>query len=372
MTTTPWCRCWASLLEEMPSDQFKYLVLDEVSYIDAWDRGVKYLVDAGLLENTCLILTGSDLLLVQEARLRLPGRRGTADRVDFHLHPLSFAETLALKGLVPAAEQPRLLAATTPLAPDLVGLLLEAFDTYLAHGGFLRAINDLARHQRILPATLAVYSDWIRGDMGKRGKQEPYLREVLGAILKRYGTQVSWNALARDLSIDHPSTVSDYIQLLASLDVVFVQAALAEERLAAAPKKARKVVFKDPFIYHAVRSWLEPSSEPYETQILPLLASPEQTGPLVEACVAAHCARRVPTFYIKGKGEIDVAYVHRGRFWPVEIKWTGQLRPKSLKQVLKYPQAQIWSKTSGAAPIMGIEVGFLPLALMGLEGLVSP
>jgi len=64
------------------------------------------------------------------------------------------------------------------------------------------AINDLQEHGIVQTATYATYSDWIRGDMAKRGKQEQYLREILGAILKRYAGQVTWNGLAKDLSVD--------------------------------------------------------------------------------------------------------------------------------------------------------------------------
>lgn len=54
----------------------------------------------------------------------------------------------------------------------------------------------MAKQDTVKPATLATYSDWIRGDVLKRGKQEIYLREVLGAIMDRYGSQVTWNALS--------------------------------------------------------------------------------------------------------------------------------------------------------------------------------
>ena len=49
---------------------------------------------------------------------------------------------------------------------------------------------------------------------------EVYLEDVLGAVVRRYGSQVTWNALARDLSIDHPATVADYLGLLARMDVL--------------------------------------------------------------------------------------------------------------------------------------------------------
>lgn len=70
---------------------------------------------------------------------------------------------------------------------------------------------------------------------------------------------------------------------------------------------------------------------------------------------------------------MDLAYVEGGRFWPVEVKWTGQVRPKSLKQVARYPNSRILAKTSGTKQILGVPVEFLPLALWRLEeGSLSP
>ena len=108
------------------------------------------------------------------------------------------------------------------------------------------------RGPRVEPATLHTYADWVRGDVSERGKHEHSLREVLTAILERLGSQVTWNVLTRALSIDHPKTIEHYVALLARMDAVFVQPALREDRLAAAPKTARKVMFTDPFIGHAV------------------------------------------------------------------------------------------------------------------------
>jgi len=363
-------RILTELLQKMPADGINYILLDEVTYIRDWDKAIKYAADAGLLEKTELILTGSDLLVIQEARMRFPGRRGQADIVDFHLHPLSFGEVLKLKNRLSPANLESLINGQGEPSPEIEQLLLEEFTRYLAHGGFLTAINDLARFERVLPATFNIYSDWIRGDLLKRGKQENYLREILAALAKRHGTQVTWNALARDLSIDHPTTVGEYTTLLASMDAVFIQPALIEDKLIGAPKKARKVVFNDPFIFHALNSWLNPVGDPYAEQVLPCLDDPNQISHLVEACVSTHFARRFPTYYIKAEGEIDIAYVDRGRFWPVEVKWTEQLRPKSLKQAAKYPNSRILAKNTTPEGIMGIKVEFLPLALLYLDAAI--
>jgi predicted AAA+ superfamily ATPase len=353
-------------LDTMPGDDLAYLILDEVTYIRDWDKGVKYMADAGMLQRVEMFLTGSDLSIIKEARMRFPGRRGDSATVDFHLYPLTLLETVRLKERFTLDELDALVSADTVPTAAIMDRLYQEFDDYLVHGGFLTAMNDLAKHSSISPATFSTYSDWIRGDVLKRGKQDHYLREILGAIVKRYGSQTTWNALARDLSIDHPKTVSDYVELLAALDAAFIQPALIEDKLTAAPKKARKLMFTDPFIFHAVRSWLTPVADPYSQQASTLLSDPEWTGRLVEATLVTHYRRYYPTFYIKAEGEVDLAYIAQNRFWPVEVKWTGQIRPKDLKQITKYSNGRILTQSQQFGHILDVPTEPLPVALLRL------
>jgi len=360
-------RLLGDLLKEMPDSDLNYVLLDEITYINNWDKGIKYLADAGILESTVLVITGSDSVFIKEARMRFPGRRGVSGKVDFHLYPLSFFEFVKLHKRITSDEFDLLLESQKAPPEELIGRLFEEFECYLVHGGFLTAINDMAAHGRILPATFYTYSDWIRGDVLKRNRQEHYLLEILEGIVKRYGSQITWNALADDLSIDHPKTVADYIGLLVSMDAVFVQAALSEEKLLASPKKARKLMFADPFIFHAVKAWLKPCEDPFHEQVKELLLDSEWSAKLTEACVATHYRRHFPTYHIKARGEVDIAYVYGNRFWPVEVKWTGQLRPKQLKQISKYPNGIILTRSKQTGQIQGIPTTPLPLALLGLD-----
>jgi len=349
-----------SLREEMKTDGIHFLIIDEVTYIRDWDKAVKFMADSGQTENMVLLLTGSDSMLIQQARTRFPGRRGVADRVNFHLYPLSFREVVNLKYGFEAVEE--------QLEKDSCTFLKNELLAYMEHGGYLTAINDIVKHQRILPATLRTYADWIRGDMLKHGKQEHYLREILSAVIKRYSSQVSWNALSRGLSIDHPKTVSDYIDLLVSMDALFVQHALQMDKLTPAPKKARKVMFTDPFILHAARSWLQADAEPYESMIKPLIADAEWRGKLVESIVVTHFSRLQPTYYIKtSKGEVDLAIVHERIIFPIEIKWTSQLRSQDLKLVRNMDQGRVWANVPGQLDFDGMIIAPLPLSLYNIE-----
>lgn len=352
-----------SLLGEMQGP-IKYLIIDEVTYIKEWDKAIKYAADIRLFDNVIVILTGSDLALIKQTRMTFPGRRGNAAKVNFHLYPLSFREYVEL---VSNDDWSQILDDKNNLAPDSIASLYEKFNHYLLHGGFLTAINDMASHGKILEATLSTYAEWIHGDMLKRGKSEHYCREIIEALIKRYGSQLSWNAIADTLSIDHPNTVADYCHLLESMDALFIQAALIEDKLTAAPKKARKMFFSDPFIFHALRYWLAPVANPYQEQMIKMTSDAESSSQLVEACVATHFKRFYSTYYIKAAGEIDVAYVFEKRFWPIEVKWRNQLRPKDIKQVLKYPNARILSRVDSYSVIEGIPIEPLPLALLELD-----
>lgn len=343
-------------LEAMPSEAIKYLILDEVTYIKEWDKGIKYAKDAGMFDNTVVFLTGSDTGFLKEARMRFPGRRGKATRTDFHFYPLSFRETVFLKrGITSKDDVP-------------IELLYQEFQAYLVHGGFMTAINDIAQHNAILASTLTTYSDWIRGDILKRGKHERYLREIILSVFKRYGSQVTWHSLAKEQSIEHPQTIIEYISLLEEMDALYVQQALVEDELAAAPKKARKVYVADPFIYHALYSWIHPENDPYNTQIKKLMLDPTGTSQLVEACVVTHFRRYWPTYYIKGNsGEVDVAYVKDKKFWPVEVKWTNQIHSHELQQLEKYKNGLLLTKRKEAGLLGTIPTAPLPLSLFQLH-----
>ena len=172
--------------------------------------------------------------------------------------------------------------------------------------------------------------------------------------------------LASDLSIDHPMTVANYLELLARMDVLIVQHALREDRLGPAPKKARKVVLSDPFIFHAVRSWLTPVDDPFAAQVETVLANPDWTGEAADACAVAHHHRMHPTYYIKGEGEVDIAFVEGTVFQPVEVKWTGQIRSSDLKQARKYDNSLVCSRIATAKRIHGLPNELLPLHLLRL------
>ncbi len=122
----------------------------------------------------------------------------------------------------------------------------------------------------------------------------------------------------------------------------------------------------DRFIFHALRAWFLPSADPYQTQVLPALNNKVICTQLVKACVATHFNRYYPTYYIKSTGDVDIAYVRQKHFWPVQVQWEDELRAKDIKQMTKYPNSLILSKTQKYTELKDIPTIPLPLALLSI------
>lgn len=345
--------------------------VDEVNYIPEWDRAIKFIADAGLLESCSLVLTGSDIVIIKDAMKRFPGRRGPAVRANFHYYPLSFREYITLKSSLPRdaiqeiIESPYSGLRGSALLEKVMPVLHEEWKSYLITGGYLTAINDLGRGGRIEHHTFATYWEWIVGDVLKHHKTENYLREILSGILKRYNTPLTWNALAKDLSIDHHKTVADYCDILSQMDAIHIHPCLLEHKLTAAPKKPRKIYFTDPFIHHAVFTMLTELGDPWGDYLAKLATGNEEAlAPYVEAAVVTHFRRKYATYYLKNAGEIDLAYVSGRKIFPIEIKWTSQLRQKDLAPIAKHPSGVIAAKVDRVFDLGPNMVVPIPILLM--------
>lgn len=332
------------LIEEFYQEgQRQFLIIDEVNYVEDWDKSIKFLADAGFFDQMTVILTGSDSVILRDAMKRFAGRRGKADKVDFIFYPLSFKEFVLLKepGLAgPLKNITSDLWTYTEIKYELYHeTLLELWRSYSIHGGYLPAIQACWNGLNTVPISVfRIYQEWIIGDILKHKKTENYLREVLKGILTTYATQVSFNTLARFLSIDHPKTVSDYCHILSDMHALRIVQALDENRMAGAPKKNKKLYFCDPFIYHAVKDMLSRSKEeslPDVSALMPALA---------EGVLMDHLNRHGEAFYIKGvKGEVDAALLKDSGFLPIELKYSTIIREHELKQIYRYPKGIIAS-----------------------------
>ncbi len=318
-------------LDSTANEKF-LLIIDEITYVKHWDRVIKSLADEGYFTHGICVLTGSDTLILKEAAMSFPGRRGKSAQTDFHIYPLTFSEyvTLVNPNLNPTTE-----------------LLYNLFQNYLICGGYLRAINDLAEYGEVTPATFMTYEHWIRGDFLKREKKENYLFAILHALLTIGVSQISFSALTQKIGLMSKETCIDYIKLLERMDILFELEAFDQNKKQGFPKKDRKFHFFDPFIQRTIARWLV--NEGYANSI-------DLEPSLVEATVASHCYRFGKTFYFKGnQGEVDVIWLKEKTIQAIEVKWSNQLRPNDLKTLKQFKHSLILGKNQQEGLIENIK-----------------
>ncbi len=300
-------------------DKTFLLIIDEITYVKDWDRVIKSLADEGYFRKGLCLLTGSDTVILKEAAMRFPGRRGSADQTDFHLYPLSFREYV------------NLVSKKKKVAGQLQTLFLD----YLKCGGYLPAINAIGKNNTISNATFLIYEQWIRGDFIKRGKSEGVLVDVITALLKTGVSQISYSKLTQKIGTVSKDTVIEYCNLLERMDVLLILQAFDQNNKRGFPRKDRKFHFIDPFIHHTLNNWCHREG---------LISDQELENTLVEAIVASNCNRFGKTFYFKGQGEVDVIQLINNKVVAIEVKWANQVRPNDLRMLKQFPNAKILTK----------------------------
>ena len=319
-----------TFLDAVPNEPF-LLIVDEVTFVRDWDRVIKALADEGQFQRGICLLTGSDSLILKEASMRFPGRRGRAEQVDFHLQPLSFRQYVDLV----AGKKNHSNSS-----------LAELFNQFLKSGGYLRAINDVALYGEISSSTYLTYEQWIRGDFLRKNKSEMNLLLLLKALCNNGVSQISYSKLTQNIGLMSKDTCIEYCNLLERMDILFNLQAYDQNKQQGFPKKDRKFHFFDPFIQHTIVRWLQ--REGY-------LNGNILESNLVEACVASHCYRRGRAFYFKGQGEIDVIMKTHQALSAVEVKWSETIRPQDLKMLHQFDDSTVLHKSAAEGQIEEIK-----------------
>ncbi|HML27208.1 MAG TPA: DUF4143 domain-containing protein, partial [Methanomethylovorans sp.] len=110
--------------------------------------------------------------------------------------------------------------------------------------------------------------------------------------------------------------------------------------------KDKKVYFKDPFIFHSLRSWVSGSGNYFDSSV-DYINDPTEKGKLVECIVHSHLVRLMyntfPSdvfspedhiFYMKTKRGTDIDYILKsknGEFLAIELKYQNQLQSSDYK-----------------------------------------
>lgn len=251
-----------------PGDEPCLLLLDEVTAVSMWARGVKALWDAGLTRRDTVVCTGSSAVDLARQELEgLPGRRGSG--LDHLLLPQSFGSFAhAVDSRIPPS--PRLSIAEM-LDRDgrqllerhlaFVPALNDALERYLVFGGLPAAVVEAAAGAPApSPAITRVIWDSVSREVRKRGASEPALRALLERVIRSLGSKTSWSTVAREMDMalggrkvpPDARSVSSYVEFLGQcyelMTIYFWKVGSDTNDLS----RDKKLYFGDPLLQTAV------------------------------------------------------------------------------------------------------------------------
>lgn len=353
-----------------PSERLA-VFLDEVTYVDRWQRAVKHLWDLGLLQGVTVIVTGSHALDIRRGAELLPGRRGERADVDHLLLPLDFggfwdATRSGTPADLPSLDEDSLWELARGGSEGLLPFAAWAAEAegamadFLLSGGFPLSVRHL-REAGIPPHVFQTYLHWVRGDFLKLGKSEEYLRAVIARIIEVLSTPVSWQDLASGTALGSHHTVQDYVEALEASFVVRTVYRYNPAKDTGFLGKNRKLYFTDPFLYHAFRAWIRGATDPFALA-RGAVGEPALAGKLMEATVIEHALRRFPgrVYYWRNRAEVDLAVKTRHGLVPIEVKYQGTVGPHDVRP-LKHLGGGILVSRGTFAVLDGVPV--LPTAL---------
>lgn len=290
----------------------KVVLLDEISFVDKWDRAVKHAVDAG--QTNILMVTGSHAFDLKRGSDRMPGRFDGGG--DFNLLPMSFSEFQQMRAQAGWRSDSR----------------LEELRCYFRVGGFPTAVSEGGERGKLIGKTLSTYWKWLAGDVVRLGKQESYLSELLVQLASVLQTPTSLQNICSKTGIGSHNTVSEYIEVLEACFAVRSLLAIDLDTGAARPKKNRKIYFTDPLIYWLAldRAGIKAPAD-YEQKLAELVAH--------EALAQGY--RRFG-YFSNQNGEIDFV---KASEWALEIKWSPVATKLSKSYYTQmFPWKSVWTQ----------------------------
>ena len=348
-----------------------YLLFDEITAIADWNLELKRLADQGATRRAVILCSGSSAPRLKEKAELLPGRGLEGD--ERYIKPLSFrefvlqaagylAEVVPSEELVirierlqsvlsryeidlevPLEEIKKVVSELVPYKRELQYLLR----LYLITGGIPLVINHYLENryqdsqEKIDPQVAEIFIRSVLGDLTQLKRQETVAREVLRALVAKYGSRYSFSSLSHELERHH-LTIIDYLTLMQESFILFVLYAYDFGRREVKDKGHKKVYFLDPFIYYSVKSYL--SGREVWKVITETLEDEDRLGGLVEGVVISHLLMHKEVPYLReGRAFLWTYYDRAGRgldavlglakgYRAVEVKYQAQVDERDLKK----------------------------------------
>ncbi len=227
----------------------KFVYLDEVSFVEGWQRAVKQFLDSEKSSGVTLYVTGSSSINLKKELM--PGRK-----IRFlEFLPLSFRDFLLSFGSIRLkqflennkADNFKNAMEYAKSAITHSEEIKKWFEMYIRTGGYPDAIFDYIKNGKISDDLYDVHWNAFVSDISKDKKSAEIATAIIYGIVESYSSKINLSNIARMQGIKSHVTVREYLESFEDLFVSKGVFPVAGRRYVF--RKERKIYFNDPFLY---------------------------------------------------------------------------------------------------------------------------
>lgn len=237
-----------------------YIFIDEITLVKNWSKGIEYLIQAGKLNNSILVLAGSSFL---DGRFKKVERlkkniNFSVDTINLIVSSLNFFDFINLlnpeftKELMEGLGSPNIKKAKFIRHYKKFDYFL---DIYFLTGGFLSTIVNFKKEGGV---DGKIYNDHflsLMGDLLKMNRDPSLLRQIMEQVIVNIGDPIGYKTIAKKTKAKTHLTVEEYLSIMESMFVLnLVHQSDSEGRIF--KSKSKKVFFRDPFMFWLFYSYI--------------------------------------------------------------------------------------------------------------------
>ncbi|MBI4779319.1 ATP-binding protein, partial [Candidatus Falkowbacteria bacterium] len=254
----------------------RYIFIDEIAMIKNWHKGIDYLIKGSKLTKAAVVLSASSFSKTKDV----------AGIKNIVINNLDFSEFASL------------------INPEIFkginyenylrrhGQLEYYLDIYFLTGGFISAINDYKENGAVRQSVYSNYLHWFLAYVARSNRDIVLTRQIMEKLILSLGSPVGYKTLTHKTKAKTHLTAAEYLNILEAMFAV--KTVYQSEDGEPSSRKAKKVYFRDPFIFWLFYSYIHGSLNYYKLA-RERLHDKAVFAALVENAVLSHLIKNTAT-----------------------------------------------------------------------------
>lgn len=315
---------------EKQSQKRKYILIDRITLLKNWEKGIAFLRQAGKLKKINLILAGSYF-----PTLPLPKLKTNVH----YINPLNFSEFMK------AINSDFFKKINKAYDKKNISKINYYLDIYFLTGGYLPALNSYKKNGAVDQHIYENLTINLNGDILKLGRDPILFRQIIERIILNLGRPLGYKTIANKTKAKTHLTIAEYLKLMEAMQIIKTVYQQGEQ--GSLSSKAKKIYFTDSFFIWLFWGYVSGSLDNWKFS-RGMLHEKEIFLPLIENIIFSELIKdKREIFYLrnnKQKSKINFIIKKAKKLLPILIRYDENIEEKDKETLSNFGGGIIISK----------------------------